>query len=119
MNTKLFFLLLVSFFISTSTSSLVASKFDIELHIENKVSSKKDHQADPIDVQPIKWSPDHTKIHGEKTPMQPEDGKHHHFHFSRIENRIKRRALQLLACKIILTIAHISCFLYCFFHVFH
>lgn len=121
MNTKFFLLLLVSLFISTSTSSLVANKFEAAVSTEGQIAANKDNQPEsPIDVPPSKWTPDGPKVHHDnKAPLQPEDGKHHHFHFSRIACPKKRRQINCLIYKIILTIAHICCFIYCFLHVFH
>jgi hypothetical protein len=121
MNTKFFFLLLVSLLVSTSTSSLVAGKFEVTATGEKQHTPDVDkHSEGPLDVPLSNWTPDPSKIHHDsKMPLQPEDGKHHHFHFSRVDSVRRRKNLHRMICKIVLTIAHISCFIYCYMHAFH
>lgn len=122
MNTKFFFLLIATLLISNTTSSLVGSKKESHstefVKKTDEVSPAKDHPSQPdIPLSTIGNEENHTtKTH---KPNSEEDGKHHHFHFGRISARNGWKVLVLIISKIILTIAHVACFIYCFQHVFH
>ena len=122
MNTKFFFLLIATLLISTTTSSLVGSKK--ETHSTEFLKNKDEVNSVNIDPSqpelPLPHtlpSEEHQATKGHKP--NPEDGKHHHFHFGRITTRKGRKELAIFISKIILIVAHIACFLYCFHHVFH
>jgi hypothetical protein len=123
MNTKLFFLLIAALLISNTTSSLVISKkqtASIEVRSNTEEVTAGNDQLAQMDIPPT------NQIHQENgpgkkvhKPNSEEDGKHHHFHFGRITARNGRKVLILFISKLVLTIAHIACFIYCFQHVFH
>ena len=120
MRTKLL-LIIVFLFINQSTSSVNIRRISHAISAQATATL-----AAPSQVQDnlafndivVPESPDAGHKHAEKAPKQSEDGKHHHFHFSRIPGR-KRRNLWVIASKVVLTIAHICLFVYCFMHVFH
>ncbi|HEX8316321.1 MAG TPA: hypothetical protein VF609_15065 [Flavisolibacter sp.] len=120
MNTKFFLLLLVSLMLTTSISSISATRKNESNTIAMTSFEYTEAVNSPVEF-PLPEHPlnSHSPLaHEEKSPLQPEDGKHHHFHFHRFDTA-RRRDLKCLACKIILVIGHICCFLYCVLHAFH
>lgn len=120
MNTKFFFLLLISLLITTTTSSIVISHFDENASADytSFIEQSKTIPA-PVEIHLPQLPADRQDVHHEeKSPLQPEDGKHHHFHFMRLA-KARKRELKCLSCKIILAIGHICCIIYCILHAFH
>jgi hypothetical protein len=122
MNTKFFFLLIATLLVSNTTSSLVANKKEThtsEIVTRTDEFSQAKEQPSQIDVQPSTIAGDDSHAKKSHKPNSEEDGKHHHFHFGRISSRKGWKALALFTSKLVLIIAHIACFIYCFQHVFH
>jgi len=122
MITKL--LLLLALLLLTNKTSSVISKGILKA-VPSEVSGSKQNVKEvksPAQHDDVTWTerlPHEGDKHAEKAPKQSEDGKHHHFHFSRIPITHRRRTLLLVASKLLLVIMHICCFIYCFMHVFH
>jgi NhaP-type Na+/H+ or K+/H+ antiporter len=122
MNTKFFFLLIVSLLIATSTASIVTNKKEVATTAETQTSADNAKPAkDHTSKEDVPLTNDFHKDsnHAEKDHRTTEDGKHHHFHFSRLTARKRKKFVLLFLSKLILTIAHVCCFIYCFLHVFH
>lgn len=119
MNTKCF-LLLFALSITTPSASLISkavsnaktTKLETQIGIVEDVLHQTQQVTYPGKLQ---TNPDD---HATKAPKQPEDGKHHQFHFTRIIS-IRRRKVAVIVSKAIITIMHICLFIYCFMHVFH
>jgi len=120
MNTKYFFLLLGSLLIATTTSSIVNTRLEENTSAEYTSFIEQSKKIlGPIDIQLPQAPAERPDVHHEeKSPLQPEDGKHHRFHFMRLA-KARRRELKCLCCKIILAIGHICCLIYCILHAFH
>ena len=121
MNTK-FFLLLLCLLTTTHTSSVVIKGV---IHSPLSIIKKASTSPGLVKENTIKIDliipdsvPDHGTNHVEKGPKEHEDGKSHHFHFSRVPVS-RRRNLVVIATKFVLTILHACVFIYCFMHVFH
>jgi len=122
MNTKFFLLLIATLLISNTTSSLVSSKKEsnsIETVKKTDEIKQAKEQPSHVDMPLSKIAEEESHTTKTHKPNSEEDGKHHHFHFGRISARNGWKVLVLVISKIILTIAHIACFIYCFQHVFH
>ncbi|RYZ27103.1 MAG: hypothetical protein EOO10_13725 [Chitinophagaceae bacterium] len=122
MNTKFFFLLIATLLISNTTSSLVGSKKEnhsIEVVKKTDEVNQGKEQSSHVDMQLSTIAGEDNHIKKTHKPNSEEDGKHHHFHFGRITARNRWNVIVMIISKIILTIAHIACFIYCFQHVFH
>lgn len=124
MNTKILFLLLLALLAANTTSSLILNKKESSVligHATNAVvteaaSDPVAHPEIPVSDVPQKNTKQFEKTH---KPNSDDDGKHHHFHFGRISRRRSRRVAVVVLSKVLLTVAHIACFLYCFFHLMH
>jgi hypothetical protein len=121
MNTKFFFLLLVllvnsSYSYSSNTKKELNGFETVILHNAEVVHfpGKKtdDTKAKPIDME------SHNKTRGSRLHSE-EDGKHHHFHFHRLNGRSKRKYVLLVIAKLVLVISHLSALLYMFMHSIH
>lgn len=121
MNTKI--ILLLAFLLTANHTSSVAvnplhnaNTTNVEQAVTNNThTTEKPSKTDFPYPEP---KHDHESKHAEKGHKEHEDGKHHYFHFSRISSAQRRRNLIITFGKIILTLLHISVFLYCFYSVF-
>lgn len=121
MNTKIiillsFFFLLIAI-VGFANKSMVEKKQSLyykHILIDNQDNGKQ-HMSDLV---PFKMGEANGKEKEQHKPNSEEDGKHHHFHFSRI-NFYKRSYVLLFIAKIILFISHISVLIFTFLHAFH
>lgn len=120
MNTKFFFLLLVSLLVSTSTSSIANAKKEVNNYAPTQTEKAK--QAKELsDQEPVSWTnhlAEENKTSGNEHKPSEDDGKFHHIHFNRVPET-RRRRLVVFISKFFLAIIHACCFIYCFLHVFH
>lgn len=122
MNTK-FFLLLISLLLTNPTCSVSTKSFSQSVAASFDAFSNNTPSTEDIPEQEdFTWknkAHESESKHAEKAPKQSEDGKHHHFHFSRIRSVKRRRNFLIIASKILLTVLHVCVFIYCFMHAFH
>jgi hypothetical protein len=122
MNTKFFILLLISLLIAITTSPAANPKKEHSADGHTTEQTNKPAKEDsPREDIPFPGDHDKDMNHGEKVhrPNSDDDGKHHHFHYNRITGRKGRKWFLLFVSKLVLTVVHVCCFIYCFMHAFH